>query len=159
MKRFVLPLLLLACASARAATLTVTSLADDGLAGTLRAVVASAQDGDVVTFDSSLRGGTMTIVKRGHADTGIPVSASISIVGPADRSIALDGGFYGTNPSADIGSTILQATDPDAIPKEVSLEEKVRLLEMQNKILRFHLSAQLERGQQSSPEDVGKKKR
>ena len=56
-------------------------------------------------------------------------------------------------------SRMMQATDPDAIPKEVSLEEKVRLLEMQNKILRFHLSAQLERGQQSSPEDVVKKKR
>ena len=51
---------------------------------------------------------------------------------------------------------MMQATDPDAIPKEVSLEERVRLLEMQNKILRFHLSAQLERGQQSSPEDVVK---
>ena len=34
-------------------------------------------------------------------------------------------------------SRMMQATDPDAIPKEVSLEEKVRLLEMQNKILRF----------------------
>ena len=54
-------------------------------------------------------------------------------------------------------SRMMQATDPDAIPKEVSLEERVRLLEMQNKILRFHLSAQLERGQQSSPEDVVKK--
>ena len=55
-------------------------------------------------------------------------------------------------------SRMMQATDPDAIPKEVSLEERVRLLEMQNKILRFHLSAQLERGQQSSPEDVVKKR-
>lgn len=54
---------------------------------------------------------------------------------------------------------MMQATDPDAIPKALSLEEKVRLLEMQNKILRFHLSAQLERGPQSSPEAVVKKKR
>ena len=112
MKR-ILPLLLLACASSRAATLTVTSLADDGSSGTLRAVVASAQDGDVVTFSEGLRGGTMTIVKKGHADTGIPVSASISIIGPADRSISLDGGFYGSNSAADIGSTIFQSTNPD----------------------------------------------
>ena len=31
---------------------------------------------------------------------------------------------------------MMQATDPDAIPKEVSLEERVRLLEMQNKFQR-----------------------
>ena len=113
MKRFLIPLLPLACASAHAATLTVTSLADDGSAGTLRAVVAAAQDGDVVTFAASLAGGTMTIVKTAHADTGIPVSASISIIGPADRSISLDGGFHGSNTSADIGSTILQVAGAD----------------------------------------------
>lgn len=113
MKRPLILLLLLSCASAPASTLTVTSLADDGSAGTLRAVVAAAQDGDVVTFADSLAGGTMTIVKTAHADTGIRVSASISIIGPADRSIALDGGFHGSNPSADIGSTILQVAGAD----------------------------------------------
>ncbi len=97
--------LALAAASAPGATLVVTSLDDDG-PGTLRAVVASAQDGDVVTFADSLRGGTMTIVHRGHADFGIPVSASISIVGPEDRSIALDGGFDWSSGNNDQGSRI-----------------------------------------------------
>lgn len=64
-----------------AATLTVTSLADDDSEGTLRAVVAGAVDGDVVVFDDSLSGGTIEIVHRSHADWAIPVSASITIVG------------------------------------------------------------------------------
>ena len=102
--------LALAAASAPAATLVVTSLDDDG-PGTLRAVVASAQDGDVVTFADSLRGGTMTIVHRSHADCGVPVSASISIVGPADRSIALDGGFDWSVDDNDQGSRILVCDD------------------------------------------------
>ncbi len=102
--------LALAAASAPGATLVVTSLDDDG-PGTLRAVVASAQDGDVVTFADSLRGGTMTIVHRSHADFGIPVSASISIVGPEDRSIALDGGFDWSGGNNDQGSRILVSED------------------------------------------------
>ena len=102
--------LALAAASAPGATLVVTSLDDDG-PGTLRAVIASAQDGDVVTFADSLRGGTMTIVHRSHADFGIPVSASISIVGPEDRSIALDGGFDWSGGNNDQGSRILVLED------------------------------------------------
>lgn len=64
MKRFVLPLLLLVCASSRAATLTVTSLADDGSSGTLRAVVASAQDG----------GSTWTALRGNAADATILIT-------------------------------------------------------------------------------------
>ena len=66
MKR-VLPLLLLSPALAHAATLAVTSLADDGSAGTLRAQVAAAAAGDTIEFDASLAGGTIALATASGA--------------------------------------------------------------------------------------------
>src|SRR5262245_51278439 len=42
-------------------TLTVTSAADDGSSGTLRAVVGAANSGDTIVFDHSLKGQTITL--------------------------------------------------------------------------------------------------
>ena len=46
-----LPFILLLPAFAHGTTLTVTSLADDGSAGTLRALCASAAGGDEIVFE------------------------------------------------------------------------------------------------------------
>src|SRR6266567_7292294 len=42
-------------------TLTVSSVLDDGSAGTLRAQVAAAAAGDTIAFDPSLSGQTITL--------------------------------------------------------------------------------------------------
>ena len=101
----------LGAATLSAATLTVTSTLDDDSAGTLRSVLASASDGDIIVFDDSLQGQTIKIVHRTHADWAIPISASVSIVGPEDKSITLDGGFNGDQ---DSGSRIFAVNNPSA---------------------------------------------
>lgn len=89
-------------------TLIVSSVADDNSAGTLRYVLANAKDGDVVVFDDSLKGETIKIVKRSHADTAICINASVSIIGPEDKSITLDGGYSNHQ---DSGSRIFALTN------------------------------------------------
>jgi hypothetical protein len=75
-----------------AATHIVTSLADDGSAGTLRSVVSSAVDGDIVEFADAISGGTIVINK----DLGVmEISSSISVVGPESAPIILSGGREG----------------------------------------------------------------
>ena len=71
-----------------ASTLTVTSLADDGSAGTLRDLCASAADGDEIVFDASLAGRTIAITT---ASGPIEITKALSIVGPADAPITIDG--------------------------------------------------------------------
>ncbi len=66
---------------AHAATLTVTSSADSG-AGSLRATLASARDGDIIVFDASLSG------------------ALINLVTPDDRTL-------GSSPTIPLGPTAL----------------------------------------------------
>ena len=61
MRKLALPILFLVPAFAHPATLTVTSLADDGSAGTLRALCASASAGDEIVFGAALAGGTIAI--------------------------------------------------------------------------------------------------
>src|SRR4051812_32992919 len=58
-------------------TLTVTSAADDGSAGTLRAVLATAHNGDNVRFAHQLAGQTITL-------TGgeLAISQNLTISGP-----------------------------------------------------------------------------
>jgi hypothetical protein len=79
-------------------TLTVTSAADDGSAGTLRGVLAGAQSGDTIQFAHQLRGQTI-ILTQGQLE----VSQSLGIDGPgadrltisgnaASRIFAIDGG-------------------------------------------------------------------
>ena len=52
---------------------------------------------------------------------------------------------------------ILCATDPASVPSNLSAEEKIRWLEAQNKLLRFHYTALMEHMSGSSPEDLAKK--
>jgi uncharacterized protein (TIGR03118 family) len=67
-------------------TLNVTSATDDGSAGTLRAVIAAAQSGDTVTFDSSLAGQTIAL-------TGgeLVISKSLDIDGPGADQLTISG--------------------------------------------------------------------
>ncbi|MGI5868495.1 MAG: hypothetical protein ACOX9C_03490 [Kiritimatiellia bacterium] len=75
-------------ASISAATITVTSTADDGSAGTLRTAIASAASGDVVAFDNALAGETFTLDSaRGPLEPAV----SLSIIGPA-AGVTLSGG-------------------------------------------------------------------
>ena len=76
-------------AFAHAVTHTVTSLADDGSAGTLRALCASAADGDEIVFDTSLAGGTITLVKTLGP---LEYAGSLTIEGPASAPVTIDGG-------------------------------------------------------------------
>ena len=77
-----LALLLALPAFTHAATHTVTSLADDGSAGTLRALCASAADGDEIVFGASLAGGTIEITT---ASGPIEIGTTLSIAGPEKR--------------------------------------------------------------------------
>ena len=102
-------------ASGYAATLTVTSLADDGSAGTLRALCASAAGGDEIVFADSLAGGTIALTT---ASGPITFAKSLSIVGPADAPITIDGLGGADGALAYNGGTrttnLIYATDPDA---------------------------------------------
>jgi len=53
---------------------------------------------------------------------------------------------------------ILHATDPESVPDGLSTEEKIKWLEAQNRLLRFHYTALLERASGFSPEEIAKKK-
>ena len=54
---------------------------------------------------------------------------------------------------------LLQATDPASVPANLSAEEKIKWLEAQNLVLRFHYTALVEHARRSSPEALAKKKR
>jgi parallel beta-helix repeat protein/predicted outer membrane repeat protein len=66
-------------------TLTVSNTLDSG-AGSLRAEIAAAHNGDAITFASSLDGQTITL-------TGgeLLISKNLIISGPADRSVTVSG--------------------------------------------------------------------
>ena len=76
--------LLLAAASARAGV--VTSLADDGSVGTLRAQIGSTPAGGTVTFASGLTG-TITLTAG-----VLVIGQNLSILGPGSGVVAVDGG-------------------------------------------------------------------
>jgi len=79
-------LLMLAGANAsRAGTRIVTSLADDGMAGTLRAEIALATAGDTITFQNGLSG---TITLNG---TELLVQKNLTIEGPGAGVITVSG--------------------------------------------------------------------
>ena len=101
----------LATTFASAATLTVTSLADDGSAGTLRALCASASAGDEIVFADALAGGTIAITT---ASGPIEIARTLSIVGPADAPVTIDGLGGAGGIAYDGGSrttSLLYATD------------------------------------------------
>ena len=94
-----------------AATLTVTSLADDGSAGTLRALCASASAGDEIVFADALAGGTIALTT---ASSPIEIAKTLSIVGPADAPVTIDGLGGAGGIAYDGGSrttSLLYATD------------------------------------------------
>lgn len=73
-------------ARAPAATLPVTSCADDGSAGTLRSVVSGAGEGDSIDA-STLRCGTITL-----AQGAIPIYQNdLTLIGPGANALAVDG--------------------------------------------------------------------
>lgn len=82
----VAPIALMLCASlpATAATRTVTSLADDGTAGTLRSTIGSALSGDTVNFSVN---GTITLTQP----TFLGIDKSLNIVGPGAANLVIDG--------------------------------------------------------------------
>ena len=67
-------------------TLTVTSAADDGSSGTLRAVIASAHKGDTIVFDPSLDGQTITLTQGQLA-----IKKSLDIEGPGASQLSISG--------------------------------------------------------------------
>lgn len=98
MKKLILTLAV-ACATTLvvARTITVTSTADEyptGPEGSLRAALAAAEDGDTITFDTSLAGGTINIVTvpTAHEDSSLVVDKSVTIQGP-EGGIVIDGGW------------------------------------------------------------------
>src|SRR6202011_3499474 len=64
-------------------TLTVTDPADSG-DGSLRAVIAGAQSGDQVVFDTSLKGQTITL-----ASGPLAIAQSLDIEGPGTDQLAI----------------------------------------------------------------------
>ncbi|MCX6543191.1 MAG: PxKF domain-containing protein [Acidobacteria bacterium] len=81
----VLMLALCAAQTASAATITVTSPLDDGSAGTLRAALASAVDGDTISF--ALTTPAMISLTSGQ----LVVDKSVAIVGPGRDQLTVDG--------------------------------------------------------------------
>src|SRR5207249_4549577 len=77
----------LSSAAARAATLTVSSTADDGTAGTLRSVLAGAADGDTIEFSVA---GTITLISG-----ELLVDKNVAIMGPGAANLAVDGNAAG----------------------------------------------------------------
>ena len=106
---------------AAAATLVVTSTADDGSAGTLRYEISQAQPGDTITF--SLPSYPATI-QLSNASTSVPVLAiheSLSIVGPSsDASQLTIKGFSPTPGSAYDVFDISQPATPSNMVVSIS---------------------------------------
>src|SRR5262249_31775730 len=68
----------------------VTSTLDDGSAGTLRAVIAAAAPGDIIAFDPSLDGQTITL-SAGQ----ITIDKGLTIQGPGASLLTLSGNNAG----------------------------------------------------------------
>ncbi len=106
----VLALLVLAAVPALATTWTVTSLADDGSAGTLRYVLAETAPGDTVIFSVT---GTITLTQG-----PLFIEQSISINGPGANKLAINGGY---NPFiAPTGASNVFVIQPYDVPVSIS---------------------------------------
>ncbi len=83
----------LATTFASAATWTVTSAGDDASdRATLRGAIAAAADGDTITFDASLAGGTIALDKTLGP---LEYAGSLTIEGPSSAPVTIDGGAEG----------------------------------------------------------------
>ena len=106
---------------ALAATLTVTSTDDTypaPAAGSLRASLANAADGDTITFDPSLAGQTITIAGTlaAAADTSLVINGkALTIMGP-QGGITINGGWnYTENGLSDAGARIFLVTNTTGV--------------------------------------------
>ena len=106
---------------ALAATLTVTSTDDTSptaTAGSLRAALANAADGDTITFDSSIAGQTITIAGTlaAAADTSLVIDGkALTIAGP-QGGITINGGWnYTESEESNAGSRIFLVTNTTAV--------------------------------------------
>jgi hypothetical protein len=82
---------------------TVTS-ATDGLAGSLRAVMAQTTGGEVIHFDPSLAGTKITL------DTTLDIPKAVTIEGPADKGVIISGGGKATVFNIKAGATLRNLT-------------------------------------------------
>jgi predicted outer membrane repeat protein len=69
-----------------AATLTVTTTADNNLSGSLRQAIAGASDGDIIQFQLQTLPATITL-----SNGDLPISHSIAIIGPGASSLTISG--------------------------------------------------------------------
>ena len=79
-----------AVATANVTTLTVTTTADSG-AGSLRAAIAAASDGDTIQFDAALNGQTINLTS---AELAIDKNITISGPGPAVLTVSRVSGTF-----------------------------------------------------------------
>jgi hypothetical protein len=79
-------------------TLTVTSLADDGSAGTLRSVIGSASSGDTITFGVT---GTITLIGG-----TLEINKNLTISGPGLANLTISGNHNYTVFLADSGASV-----------------------------------------------------
>ena len=86
--------------SARAATITVTNTKDSG-PGSLRQVLADANDGDTINFDSSLNGQKITLTSG-----ELSVDKDVIISGPGASHLAVDGNAQSRVLSINPGNTV-----------------------------------------------------
>ena len=72
--------------SLHAGTITVTTTADSG-AGSLRAAIAAASDGDTIQFDAALNGQTITLTSA-----ELVIDKNVTISGPGPNLLAVSSG-------------------------------------------------------------------
>jgi hypothetical protein len=70
--------------------LTVTSPYDNGIGATLRNEIATAQNGDTLVFDNSLKGKTITVGNT------LDINKSLDIEGLGAKNLAISGGNQGS---------------------------------------------------------------
>lgn len=109
---------MIAAVPCRAATWTVTTSADDGSTESLRGAIASADSGDIISFNI---GSETTIILSG--DLGqLEISKDLTILGPGSDDLSISGGgacrcFYIHECSVDIsGLSVISCDAAGVIP-------------------------------------------
>lgn len=101
-------------ASLSGATITVTSAEDNFAeppAGSLRAAIAAAADGDTIVISESLNGQTIQLqtVPTVHGDASLAIADKSLIIEGPSQGITIDGGWDETN-SSDTGTRLFYIT-------------------------------------------------